>query len=85
MSPLVGCRFTATMRPFSPDNPALLGKSAQEVRIERCIEVKGIGNGWQRIVRFALDMSEAIAGEDDRVEQIVPERLGEAQRRARSQ
>src|SRR5829696_8791972 len=62
------------------DDSALLHEPAQETRIERRVEVEGIRDRRQRVFRLAFDVREAVAGKNDRVQEIMAERLGKAER-----
>src|SRR5687768_17169167 len=62
------------------DDSALFREPAEETRIERRIEVEGVEDRRKWIVRLSLDMREPVAGENDRVEKIVAERLRKAER-----
>ena len=62
---------------FLSNHRALFGKPAQEFGIEAGIEMEGVGERRQGAVRWRIEVREAIGGNGQRVEHVMPERLGQ--------
>ena len=69
---------------FLADDAALLGKTAQELRVEARVEMEGVGHRRQRTVRRRLQVGEAVGRDRQRVKHVMAERLGNPELQCRA-